>query len=207
MIDTQRYHRDGIVFPAGQVDVSGFATGYARFQSDSRRLRGRETYLKPHLVSAWLDEVVRLPAIVDVVEQIIGPDIVLWESDWSVKRTARGRGVHNSRPGRPRTRPRIPQWLRRSQTEPLVTSAMGDGAARESIWLANSIAFGARFSSRMIMNEVAALLEPMVCGIHRILAVRSRLKRSGLLPIRLGSVCRSRNGAPENRGSVPRRRP
>jgi hypothetical protein len=54
VIDTQRYHRDGIVFPAWQIDVSGFAAGYARFQSDSRRLRGRETYLKPHLVSAGL---------------------------------------------------------------------------------------------------------------------------------------------------------
>ena len=86
MVDTDIFHRDGIVFPAGRTDVSGFAEGYVRFQTDSRRLRGRETYIKPHLVSAWLDEVVRRPAIVDVVEQIIGPDIVLWESDWSVKR-------------------------------------------------------------------------------------------------------------------------
>jgi chlorinating enzyme len=80
------YERDGIVFPAGRIDVSGFAEGYARFQADSIRLRGRETYIKPHLASVWLDGVVRCPAIVDVVEQIIGPDIVLWESDWSVKR-------------------------------------------------------------------------------------------------------------------------
>ena len=86
MIDTDIFRRDGIVFPAGRTEVSGFAEGYARFQTDSLRLRGRETYIKPHLVSAWLDEVVRRPAIVDVVEQLIGSDIVLWESDWSVKR-------------------------------------------------------------------------------------------------------------------------
>ena len=86
MIDTDIFHRDGIVFPAGRTDVSEFTEGYARFQTDSVHLRGRETYIKPHLVSAWLDEVVRRPAVVDVVEQIIGPDIVLWESDWSVKR-------------------------------------------------------------------------------------------------------------------------
>ena len=86
MIDSDLFDRDGIVFPAGRIDVSGFAESYARFQADSVRLRGRETYIKPHLVSAWLDEVVRRPAIVDVVEQISGPDIVLWESDWSVKR-------------------------------------------------------------------------------------------------------------------------
>jgi hypothetical protein len=57
------FRRDGIVFPAGRIDVDGFTEGYARFQAASRRLRGRETYLKPHLVSAWLDEVVRRPAM------------------------------------------------------------------------------------------------------------------------------------------------
>jgi hypothetical protein len=90
MFDPEIFNRDGIVFPAGRIDVTGFAEGYARFQSDSIRLRGRETYIKPHLVSAWLDEVVRRPAIVDIVEQIIGPDIALWESDWSVKRAGTG---------------------------------------------------------------------------------------------------------------------
>lgn len=90
MFDTELFRRDGIVFPAGKIDVTGFADGYARFQSNSLRLRGRETYIKPHLVSTWLDEVVRHPAIVDLVEQIIGPDIALWESDWSVKRAGTG---------------------------------------------------------------------------------------------------------------------
>lgn len=90
MIDTDRFHRDGIIFPVGRIDVTGFAEEYDRFQKDSLRLRGRETYLKPHLVSAWLDKVVRDSTIVDMVAQIIGPDIVLWESDWSVKRAKTG---------------------------------------------------------------------------------------------------------------------
>ncbi len=90
MLDLESYQRDGIVFPAGRIDVSGFADGYARFQRDSIRLRGRETWLKPHLASAWLDAVVRLPAIVDPLEAILGRDIVLWESDWSVKRAGTG---------------------------------------------------------------------------------------------------------------------
>ena len=59
MIDPETFRRDGIVFPAGRIDVTGFTEGYGRFQADSLRLRGRETYLKPHLVSAWLDEVTR----------------------------------------------------------------------------------------------------------------------------------------------------
>lgn len=89
-IDLERYHRDGILFPAGQIDVTGFADRYAAFQDASRRLRGKETYIKPHLVSAWLDELVRHPGILAAVEPILGPDIVLWESDWSVKRAGTG---------------------------------------------------------------------------------------------------------------------
>ena len=89
-MNCEDFHRDGIVFPAGRIDVSGFIDKYYRFQSESKRLRGKETYLKPHLASAWLDGIVRNPEIVDAVEQIIGPDIVLWESDWSVKRAGTG---------------------------------------------------------------------------------------------------------------------
>ncbi len=84
------FARDGIVFPVGRIDVTGFADRYAEFQENSRRLRGKETYIKPHLVSVWLDELVRHAAIVDAAEKIIGPDIVLWESDWSVKRAGTG---------------------------------------------------------------------------------------------------------------------
>ena len=89
-LDVDAYARDGIVFPAGAVDVSGFLERYHAFQAESRRLRGKETWLKPHLVSTWLDELVRHPIILNAVEAVIGPDIVLWESDWSVKRARTG---------------------------------------------------------------------------------------------------------------------
>ena len=92
-IDAERFARDGIFFPAGRIDVSGFVDLYENFQQESRRLRGKETYIKPHLVSAWLDRIVRLPAIVEMVAGLIGPDIVLWESDWAVKRAGTGEYV------------------------------------------------------------------------------------------------------------------
>ncbi|MEM7193895.1 MAG: phytanoyl-CoA dioxygenase family protein [Pseudomonadota bacterium] len=90
MIDTEKFRRDGIVFPAGKIDVDGFEQAYYDFQESSQKLRGKDTYLKPHLVSPWLDELVRHPQILDDVEALIGPDIVLWESDWSVKRAGTG---------------------------------------------------------------------------------------------------------------------
>ena len=88
--DLETFSRDGIVFPAGRIDVTGFDARYRAFQAESRRLRGKETWLKPHLVSAWLDQVVRHAAILAAVESVIGPDIVLWESDWTVKRAGSG---------------------------------------------------------------------------------------------------------------------
>jgi len=90
MINKRNFFNDGIVFPAGKLDVSGFEDQYYEFQRRSIALRGRETYLKPHLVSPWLDHLVRDPIIVDAVEAMIGPQIVLWESDWSVKRAGTG---------------------------------------------------------------------------------------------------------------------
>lgn len=89
-MDIATYKEDGIVFPAGQIEVTGFEQRYHRFQEASRRHRGKETYIKPHLVSPWLDTLVRDSKILDQVEQILGPDIILWESDWSVKRAGTG---------------------------------------------------------------------------------------------------------------------
>ena len=63
---------------------------YYEFQQQPRQHSGEEIFIKPHLVSRWLDQIVHHPDIVDVVEQVIGPDIVLRESDWSVKRGGTG---------------------------------------------------------------------------------------------------------------------
>jgi hypothetical protein len=35
---------------------------------------------KPHLLYGWAQELIRLPAVLDAVEGIIGPDILAWES-------------------------------------------------------------------------------------------------------------------------------
>ena len=90
MLDLDTLKRNGIVWPAGRIDATGLVGRYHAFQEASKRLRGKDTYLKPHLVSPWLWELVRRPAIVDEVERVLGPDIILWVSDWSVKRAGTG---------------------------------------------------------------------------------------------------------------------
>lgn len=90
MIDTQAFARDGIVFPAGVLDVQDGRARYEEFQARSNETRGKDTLIKPHLLSRWLDDIARTPEIVDRVEAILGPNIVLWESDWAVKRAGTG---------------------------------------------------------------------------------------------------------------------
>ncbi len=40
---------------------------------------------KPHLLLTWLDELVRHPGVLDVVEQVIGPNILVWGSSFFIK--------------------------------------------------------------------------------------------------------------------------
>jgi non-haem Fe2+, alpha-ketoglutarate-dependent halogenase len=40
---------------------------------------------KPHLLLTWLDELVRHPGVLDAVEQVIGPDILVWGSSFFIK--------------------------------------------------------------------------------------------------------------------------
>lgn len=86
----ETFQRDGIVFPAGRVGVDDLVGRYEAFQAASNRLRGKDTYLKPHLVSPWIWDLAFEPAIVDQVTALLGPDVILWESDWSVKRAGTG---------------------------------------------------------------------------------------------------------------------
>src|ERR1700722_3855794 len=40
---------------------------------------------KPHLLFTWLDELVRHPGVLDAVEQMIGPNILVWGSSFFIK--------------------------------------------------------------------------------------------------------------------------
>ena len=40
---------------------------------------------KPHLLLTWLDELVRHPGVLDAVEQVIGPNILVWGSSFFIK--------------------------------------------------------------------------------------------------------------------------
>lgn len=40
---------------------------------------------KPHLLFTWADEIIRHPAILDAVEDVLGPDLLVWSSSFFTK--------------------------------------------------------------------------------------------------------------------------
>ena len=76
-----RYEREGFVFP-----VDAFSPDRARsylgrlesFERDDGRQFGKGHNFKPHLLFTWVDEIVHHPAVLDAVEDLIGPDIRLF---------------------------------------------------------------------------------------------------------------------------------
>ena len=84
----EQYHRDGFYFP---IPVFSFAEarGYRdRLEAVEREqggpLRGALRH-KSHILFTWLDALGRHPVILDAVEDIIGPDILLWSSSFFIK--------------------------------------------------------------------------------------------------------------------------
>ena len=95
-LDRNAFDRDGIVWPMLAIpreSASDLERKYRHFQQEVTRVRGRECHLKPHLVSTWLDGIVHNPVILDAVEAAIGPDLLLWSSDFAVKSAGQGTWV------------------------------------------------------------------------------------------------------------------
>ena len=76
-----QYHRDGFLFPIDTFspeEARGFRDRLEDFERRDGRLFGKGHNFKPHLLFPWVDALVRHPAVLDPVEDIIGPDIRLF---------------------------------------------------------------------------------------------------------------------------------
>ncbi len=79
--DIARYRRDGFLCPIDAFDreeARGFRDRLEDFERHDGRLFGKGHNFKPHLLFPWVDRLVRHPAVLDPVEDIIGPDIRLF---------------------------------------------------------------------------------------------------------------------------------
>jgi non-haem Fe2+, alpha-ketoglutarate-dependent halogenase len=76
-----QYHRDGYLFPIDAFspeEAREFRTRLEDFEQREGRQFGKGHNFKPHLLFPWVDKLVRHPAVLDPVEDIIGPDIRLF---------------------------------------------------------------------------------------------------------------------------------
>ena len=92
----EKYHDDGALAPV-RVFSSERATDYLRklerFEIDRPEIAKSVLHIKPHLVFCWADELVRAPEILDVIEDLIGPDILVYNSAVWIKEPGDGTSV------------------------------------------------------------------------------------------------------------------
>mgnify|MGYP000496773409 CR=1 FL=1 len=83
-----RYRQEGYAAPIRAVSNADARTLRRQLeefeQAQGGPLAGDQRH-KTHLLFTWLDALVRHPAILDAVESVIGPDILVWNSNFFVK--------------------------------------------------------------------------------------------------------------------------
>lgn len=81
--DIERYNREGFLFPLRAISEQEAAACRAKLEAAeaglSATLVGALRH-KPHLLFTWLDAIVRHRAVLDAVEDLVGPDILCWSS-------------------------------------------------------------------------------------------------------------------------------
>jgi non-haem Fe2+, alpha-ketoglutarate-dependent halogenase len=84
----ERYARDGYVFPISVLSPGDARQYREQLERAERDLGGplRGVYrIKPHLLFTWLADLVRHPSVLDAVEDVLGPDILCWNTSFFTK--------------------------------------------------------------------------------------------------------------------------
>jgi hypothetical protein len=83
-----RYQRDGFHFPVPVLSPAEAHAYRRRLQAIEAEHGGRltaEIRHKPHLLFTWLADLVRHPAILDAVESVLGPNLLVWTTSFFIK--------------------------------------------------------------------------------------------------------------------------
>ncbi len=84
----QQFDQLGVVFPATALSpeaASALLPRYYELKSRTQNWVAGAQILKSHLVSTWVAELIRDAEILDVVEEILGPDILCWTASFFAK--------------------------------------------------------------------------------------------------------------------------
>ncbi len=84
----EQYQRDGFYFPVpvlSRDEAAHYRRCLERHEAKSGEpLQGNWRH-KTHLIFTWADELVHNPKILDAVEDVIGPDILCWTTNFFIK--------------------------------------------------------------------------------------------------------------------------
>ena len=84
----EQYRRDGYYAPIRVLSPEDAGQCRQHLESVERDLGGplRGVYrIKPHLLFTWLADLVRHPSVLDAVEDVLGPDLLCWNSSFFTK--------------------------------------------------------------------------------------------------------------------------
>lgn len=85
--DLSRYQEQGYLSPIrvlSDAEVSDYRTQLEAIEAGSAE-QAKHLKFKPHLVFTFLDDLIRHPKILDAVEDVLGPDILCWGTNFFTK--------------------------------------------------------------------------------------------------------------------------
>jgi hypothetical protein len=84
----ERYRQDGYYFPhpvLSGAEAAGLRAGIEAFEATQGGALEPAQRSKSHLLFKWLDDLIRDPRVLDPVEDLIGPDILCWNTLFWIK--------------------------------------------------------------------------------------------------------------------------
>jgi non-heme Fe2+,alpha-ketoglutarate-dependent halogenase len=87
----ETYRRDGYLFPLRVFSADEANQYRAALEQHEREAGGPlqgKWRVKSHLLFTWADRIVHHPAVLDAVEDVIGPDILCWTTNFFIKEAA-----------------------------------------------------------------------------------------------------------------------
>ena len=83
---TEQYRRDGFYVPVSVLDPNEAAAIRGALESSVAEYGGHSKGpARSHLLFRWLADLIRSPRLLDAVEDLIGPNIMCWGSQWWIK--------------------------------------------------------------------------------------------------------------------------
>lgn len=86
--EIEQFHQDGYVFPVdilGADEVADIREQLEKVEADNGGNLLPAQRSKGHLLFKWLDDLIRDPRVLDPVEQLIGPNILCWNTLFWIK--------------------------------------------------------------------------------------------------------------------------